>query len=100
MMVTPARSELFRVGRRTGSNYIQSQGKVNEVAVWDSDQSGNVAAIYNAGVPHDLALLAAAPDGWWRMGDGDTFPTIQDNIGSSDGTLNNMTAADIVSDAP
>lgn len=93
-------SDLFRIGRRTGGNYIQNQGKVNELAVWDSDQSANVAAIYNAGVPHDLSLLATAPDNWWRMGDGDVFPTIQDNIGSSDGTLFNMTSADIVSDAP
>lgn len=93
-------SELFRVGRRTSGNYIQSQGKVNELALWDSDQSANIAAIYNGGVPHDLFLLTTPPNNWWRMGDGDTFPTIQDNIGSSDGTLNNMTSSDIVSDAP
>lgn len=92
-------STLSRLGRTPSGQYTRGS-LTNEVAVWDSDQSANVAAIYNAGTPHDLSLLATAPDHWWRMGDGDTFPTIQDNIGSSNGTLFNMTASDIVSDAP
>jgi len=92
-------SVLSRVGRSPSGQY--SRGNlVNELAIFDSDQTSNVSAIYNAGVPHDLSLLTVPPVHWWRMGDGDTFPTISDNVGSSDGTLFNMTSADIVSDVP
>ena len=94
-------AELFFVGRRPGAgSYMRNNCRVDELALWGSDQSSNVSSIYNSGTPHDLSLLGTAPDHWWRMGDGDTFPTIQDNVGSLDFTMNNMTAADIVSDTP
>ena len=90
----------FRVGRYNNSAYMRSLCKVNELAIWDSDESANVAAIYNSGSTHDLSLLASAPSHWWRMGDGDTFNVIQDNIGTADFVMYNMTVADIVSDVP
>ncbi len=93
-------SSVFNLARRVGGQYMRAGGKLNEVAVWDSDQSANISDIYNGGVVLDLSTLTTTPDGWWRMGDGDTFATIEDNIGSSDGTLFNMTASDIVSDVP
>lgn len=94
-------ADLFFVGRRPGAgNYMRNNCRIDELALWGSDQSSNVSSIYNSGTPHDLSLLGTAPDHWWRMGDGDTFPTIQDNVGSLDFTMNNMTAADIVSDTP
>lgn len=93
--------EVFRIGRNgNGRNYMRKNCKIDEFAVWNSDQTTNVAAIYNGGVPHDLFLLANQPTHWWRMGDGDTFPTLQDSVGSADFTMLNMTAADIVSDVP
>ena len=89
----------LRLARYVSGNY--SRGNlIDEVAVWGSDQSGNVADIYNSGNTHDLSALGTAPDHWWRMGDGDTFPTIQDNVGNAHFVLYNMTAADIVTDAP
>ena len=90
----------FRIGRYNQYGYLQDSAKIEEFAIWDSDQSANVAAIYNSGTPHDLSLLGTAPNHWWRMGDGDTYPTVSDNIGSVDFTMNNMTVADIVNDAP
>ena len=75
-------------------------GYLNDVAVWGSDQQANVAAIYNSGATHNLSLLGTAPSHWWRMGDGDTYPTISDNIGTAPLTMNNMIASDIVSDVP
>ena len=92
-------SDLLRVGRLSG-NYMRNDCRVDELAVWDSDQSANVANIYNSGTPSDLSLLGTPPDHWWRMGDGDTFPTLQDSVGTADFTMNNMTAADIVTDTP
>ena len=79
-------------GRRWGGN-------IDEVAVWNSDQSANVSSIYNSGVPNDLSSLS--PVSWWRMGDGDTAPTLIDNgSGSNDGTMTFMSSANFVTDVP
>ena len=74
--------------------------RVDELAVWGSDQSGNISDIYNSGSTQDLEQLDTPPSHWWRMGDGDTYPNIQDNVGTADFVMYNMTAADIVTDAP
>ena len=79
---------------------MRNSARIDEVALWASDESANVAAIYNSGSPHDLSLLSSAPDHWWRMGDGDTYPAINDNNASLNFTMVNMTSADIVSDVP
>lgn len=89
----------LRVGRYASGNYMRGC-LVDELAVWGSDQSANIAAIYNSGTPHDLSALGTAPDHWWRMGDGDTYSTIQDNVGNAHFVMYNMTAADIVNDVP
>lgn len=90
----------LRVGRYNNSAYMRSNCLIDELAIWGSDQSSNVSSIYNSGTPFDLTTLASPPDHWWRMGDGDTFPTISDNVGSLDLTMVNMTVADFVSDVP
>ena len=99
-ITTALSGQNFRIGRYNSSGHMRSLCKVNELAVWDSDQSANIAAIYNSGSTHDLSALGSAPSHWWRMGDGDTFNVIQDNIGTADFVMYNMTVADIVSDVP
>lgn len=89
----------LRVGRFSSGNYMRGC-RVDELAVWDSDQSSNISDIYYSGVTQDLSALTEPPSHWWRMGDGDTYPNIQDNIGTATFVMNNMTAADIVTDAP
>ena len=89
----------FRIGRFVSGSHLRG-ARIDELAIWGSDQSSNVSDIYNSGSPHDLSLLTTSPDHWWRMGDGDTYPTIQDNVGTAHFVMYNMTAADIVSDAP
>lgn len=42
-------------------------GLIDEVAIWDSDQSSNLSTIYNSRVPADLTALS--PLSWWRMGE-------------------------------
>ena len=37
---------------------------------------------------------------FWRMRDGSTYPTINDEIGSNDGTMTNMSSANFVTDVP
>ena len=89
----------LRVGRFASGNYLQNCF-VEELAVWGSDQSSNVSDIYNSGTLHDLSDLSSAPAHYWRMGDDDTYPTIQDNVGSAHFVMYNMTAASIVTDTP
>jgi hypothetical protein len=91
--------ENLRVGRYASGNYING-GRVDEIAIWDSDQTSNISLIYNSGTTHDLSQLSAGPAHWWRMGDGDTYSNIQDNVGSAVFVMYNMTAANIVTDAP
>jgi len=68
-------------------------------------------SIFNRVVtPTEIVTLSTAPTenltslnpiSWWRMGDGDTYPTITDNgSGGNNGTMTNMDAGDIVSDVP
>ena len=87
------------MGRYASGNYLNSC-LVEELAVWNSDETTNVADIYNSGSTHDLTALASSPAHYWRMGDGDTYLTIQDNVGTAHFVMYNMTAADIVTDAP
>lgn len=63
-------------------------GLIDEVAMWDSDQTANLASIYNSGVPSDLSTLS--PLHWWRMGDNDsgTGTTITDQGVDSGGNPN------------
>ena len=77
-----------------------SNGHIDEVAVFNSELSAsNVTSIYNSGSPADLTSLS--PVSWWRNGDGDTYPTLNDNgSGSNNGTMTNMTSGDIVTDVP
>ena len=93
-------SDNFRVGRFNVANHMRNGAKVDELAVWDSDQSSSISDIYNSGDPFDLTSLSTPPVHWWRMGDGDTFPVLEDSIGSADFTMRNMTVADIVNDVP
>ena len=66
------------------------EGNIDEVAIWNSDQSANATTIYNSGRPNDISSLS--PLSWWRCGDGDTAPTITDNGTSGyDLTMQNFT---------
>ena len=92
----------LRVGRYSSGNYLRNNVKIDELAFWDSDQSGNISSIYNSGTPFDLSTLTNAPTNWSRMGDGDSYPLLQDS-GTSNNLIwqmNSMTASDIVNDTP
>jgi hypothetical protein len=74
-----------------GSIYMA--GKIDEIAIWDSDQSSNISTIYNSGSADDLSSLN--PTHWWRNGDfeGGTGGSVNDqgSDGSLDGTINGAT---------
>lgn len=91
----------FRIGRYSSGNYMRDC-RVDELAIWDTDQSANISDIYNSATPADLSTLTNQPLHWWRMGDGDTYPYLQDSGTSANCIFQmyNMTVADIVSDVP
>ena len=97
---------VWSIGHYGGSNVFI--GNLDEVAIWEGIEldADAIAAIYNSGTPTDLKTDDGNYDNsgdlshWWRMGDGDTFATIQDNQGSNDGTMVNMASGDIVADIP
>jgi hypothetical protein len=97
-------TEIFNVGKaQFADSYFD--GNIDEPAFFDYElTSGQVTSLYNSGTPTDLDNTSGvtAPVHWWRMGDGDTFPTINDvgTTGGNNGTMTNMEAGDIVSDAP
>lgn len=74
-----------------GKGSFYHNGRVDEVAYWNSGLSASViTAIYNSGVPDDLSSYS--PVGYWRMGDNDsgTGTTITDQgSGGFDATLTN-----------
>jgi len=91
---------LFHVGRCMSGMTTFNGGLVDEVAVWNSTQAANIAAIYNGGASHDLSILGTPPTHWWRCGDEVvSLPTIPDQIGTSDLTLVNGDTASFVADA-
>ncbi len=91
----------WRVGRFASGSHLRG-ARLDELALWDSDQTSNVSDIYNSGVPFDFGTLTDDPVHWWRMGDGDTYPFLQDNGSAANCVFQmyNMTSADIVSDVP
>ena len=82
------------------NNSFGFKGNIDESALWFSDETSNVSTIYNSGLPLDLSALASAPRNWWRMGDGSTYPFINDEAGSLPMSMRNMTAANFVTDVP
>ena len=88
----------FRFGRFASGTYLRD-GFIDEASIHDSELSASdITAIYNSGSPRDLDSFS--PVHWWRMGDGDTYSTIQDTVGTADMVMYNMTAANIVTDVP
>ena len=78
--------------------------KLDEIALFDTVLSaGAVTSIYNAGTPTDLSSQVDLL-GYWRNGDTagtSVYPTIKDDSSNSnDGTMINMVAGDIITDAP
>lgn len=97
----------MRIGRGTGAvtDAYWMDGFLDEWVYWNIALSaGQVTTIYNGGVTHDLSLLAFAANmvQWLLMGDGDSYPTLNDNsIGNGHpATMINMTALNIVSFTP
>ena len=87
-------------GAAVGENF---QGLIDDCAIFNTalpaTGTGSIEEIYNNGSPADISAMSGLVS-YWKMGDGDYFPTITDNVGSNDGTAENMSGADIKLDTP
>ena len=87
----------FNIGRAANGTFLYN-GQIDEVAVWNTDQSANVSTIYNGGEPTTISGAVA----YWKLGEQATFSTnwtIPDQVGSNDGTSANMTIEDRIGNA-
>ena len=94
----------FNLGRR-GDNTSLWSGKIDEVGVFNTDQSANASTIYNSGVPNDISAMSGLVS-WWRMGENATWDGVRDwtlvdqGSGGNDGLTQNMAQASRVNDVP
>jgi len=59
-------------------------GNIDEVAYFTSDQTSNIATIYNNGIPGDITSLN--PVAWYRFEEGSGTTAIDSGTGASNGT--------------
>lgn len=102
LSATIKNSATMRIGAvQTGFPTGCYSGLVDDVAAYNRVLTQiEVRDIYNLKGPGDLSTLSTwgACTGWWKMGDGDTYPTILDNTASGhNGTMTNMTAGNLIS---
>jgi hypothetical protein len=74
---------VFNAQGKFSSTYLA--GKMDEIAIWDSDQTSNISTIYNSGSADDLSSLN--PVHWWRNGDFESGSGGSVNDQGSDGSL-------------
>ena len=89
----------FQLSGRAGGTSLVYGGGLDEVAFWNGTElTSTQANEIGSTLPTDLSTYN--PTSYWRMGDGSTYPTINDEIGSNDGTMTNMSSANFVTDVP
>ena len=99
--------ENFRFGRLVSGNYPRG-AILNQLAIWNSDQSSNVAGLYNGGESQDISLLQPGfgnmntnylpPDHYYEIED--SVSLVEDLIGSAHLVGYNFASSDLVTDAP
>lgn len=71
-------------------------GSIDEVSFWNVGfTSADVAELYNGGAPFDVRNHSKNANliHYYRMGDGDTYPVVNDLVGTATGTCENMAGA-------
>ena len=89
---------IFRVGRASNVHNNYYGGTMNQIAIWDTDESSNVSTIYNGGATQDLSLLTSAPAHYYEIETSVT--TLTDLGGNADLTGYNFVNANLVSNTP
>ena len=89
---------IYRIGRASNVHNNYSGAIINQVGIWATDQSANLATIYNSGAPQDLSLLASPPVNYYEIETSVT--SIPDLSGSADLAGYNFTSSDLVTNTP
>ena len=89
---------IFRIGRASNVHNNYYGGIINQVAIWDTDQTANVSTIYNSGATQNLSSLTTAPAHYYEIETSVT--TITDIEGSANLTGYNFSNTDLVTDTP
>lgn len=79
------------------------EGLIDEVSMWsDVLLNTEVLELYNTGVPNNIRQHSRydALVSWWKMGEGDTSPTILDSKGTNHALMYNMDDANFVDLTP
>ena len=90
-------SDLYRVGRGLTGEYA-GLTVINQLAIFDTDESSNISTLYNSGVTQDLSLLSPAPAHYYEIDS--SITTITDISGNADLTGYNFANTDLVTDTP
>ena len=77
----PATINLTTIGK--GFNNFMLNGRLSNLAIWQSDQSININNIYNNGTPQNS--YTETPISLWKLNN--TTTGIQDSVGSNNGTI-------------
>lgn len=84
------------IGEGAGSGERYS-GLISDVIIFsDAKSATDISNIYNNGMPKDESSTSNIA-GYWKMGDGDYFPTATDSSGNgNNGTIYNETGAEMI----
>ncbi len=91
------KAERFYIGNSTNSNF-QKDGKLNQLAIYNSNQYDNMATNYNSGVMADLREATNVPNHYYEIENSTTMVT--DLIGGKHLIGYNFNNTDLVTDAP
>jgi hypothetical protein len=89
---------IYRIGRASNVHNNYYDGTMNQIAIWDTDQTANVSTIYNSGATQDLSQLTTAPTHYYEIETSVT--TITDIEGNADLTGYNFVGANLVTNTP
>ena len=89
---------IFRIGRASNVNNNYAETIINQVAIWNTDESSNLSDIYNSGATQDLSLLSTPPTHYYEIEASVT--TVSDISGNADLTGYNFNTNDLVTDTP
>jgi hypothetical protein len=92
-------SSPFYIGYGPGTRYFE--GNMDEFGIWNKELSSTeVTELYNSGMPKVLSSHSAVANlvRWYKMGEGDTMPTVEEEQTNKDGTATNMDASNISTD--
>lgn len=89
---------IFRIGRASNVHNNYFGGVINQVAIWATDETANLATIYNSGATQDLSQLTSAPTHYYEIETSVT--TVSDIEGNADLTGYNFANTDLVTDTP